>query len=545
VTDVVLMTKRRSFSSISAGLLILALAASAERGGSAAADSIAPGVAGCTALGTGAVPGLAAIRTTYEDGSAAQPAHCIVRGSASPHTGVDGKAYETRFELRLPTMWSGRFLYQGGGGNDGIVAPAVGRNTGAFPETGLQRGFAVVTTDAGHQGGTPEFGLDPTARVDHAYAAHERTATLALAIVARYYGRSPDRPVLRRLLRAAGGRGDVRPALSAYFDGIAILSAAMRVSSGATMASAWDTQTYLSIAPSNTEGQRVLSRAFSDADLALVARGIVAACDGDDGRSMGWCSGPTRAASLRGACGAAATRTRPVSPRRRWPRSSGRLEDRGRLRASRSTWGRPGILELPHQAGANGSSAPHRPARPTPPMRRSWPAPSRTSSYAARSVVRHHDVRLRSRSGEDGGVLGRVRHLPRCDAGAFHKRGGKLLIFHGTADPIFSALESIDYYQRLARNNGGAKATSAWARLFLVPGMNHCAGGPPPTASTASARSRGGSNRGRRPNESRRRRCPQSVLSGPDASAVCVPAAARYKGSGSLEDGANFACAVK
>jgi feruloyl esterase len=76
-----------------------------------------------------------------------------VRGSASPHTGADGKAYETRFELRLPTIWSGRFLYQGGGGNDGIVAPAVGRNTGAFPETGLQRGFAVVT-DAGHQGGT-------------------------------------------------------------------------------------------------------------------------------------------------------------------------------------------------------------------------------------------------------------------------------------------------------------------------------------------------------------------------------------------------------
>ena len=60
----------------------------------------------------------------------------------------------------------------------------------------------------------------------------------------------------------------------------------------------------------------------------------------------------------------------------------------------------------------------------------------------------------------------------------FRKRGGKLLIFHGTADPIFSALESIDYYQRLTRNNGGPEATAAWARLFLVPGMNHCAGGP-------------------------------------------------------------------
>jgi hypothetical protein len=60
----------------------------------------------------------------------------------------------------------------------------------------------------------------------------------------------------------------------------------------------------------------------------------------------------------------------------------------------------------------------------------------------------------------------------------FRKHGGKLLIFHGTADPIFSALESIDYYQLLTRNNGGADATATWARLFLVPGMNHCAGGP-------------------------------------------------------------------
>jgi catechol 2,3-dioxygenase-like lactoylglutathione lyase family enzyme len=107
---------------------------------------------------------VATLITTYHGGSAAQPAHCIVRGSAAPRTGVDGKAYETRFELRLPTEWSGRFLYQGGGGNDGIVAPAVGRNTGSFPDTGLQRGFAVVTTDAGHQGGTPDFGLDPVAR---------------------------------------------------------------------------------------------------------------------------------------------------------------------------------------------------------------------------------------------------------------------------------------------------------------------------------------------------------------------------------------------
>ena len=187
------MLMQRVGSRISASVVGLVFAISAVQTGRAAAQPTAPGAAACTALGTGTFAGLATITTTYDAGSASQPAHCIVRGAAAPRTGADGKSYETRFELRLPTAWSGRFLYQGGGGNDGTVAPAVGRNTGSFPDTGLQRGFAVITTDAGHQGPTPEFGLDPTARVDHAYAAHERTATIAFALVARYYGRAPDR----------------------------------------------------------------------------------------------------------------------------------------------------------------------------------------------------------------------------------------------------------------------------------------------------------------------------------------------------------------
>ena len=196
----------RSISPACVFLAVLTFAMSA--GLVAAAEP--PGASACSALGT--------VTFTAVDGDghdvrrrvASQPAHCVVRGSAAPRTGADGKAYETRFELRLPTTWSGRFLYQGGGGNDGTVAPAVGRNTGSFPDTGLQRGFAVVTTDAGHQGVTAEFGLDPIARVDHAYAAHERTYTIAFAILSRYYGRAPDAEVLRRLLGRRTAGHDVR-----------------------------------------------------------------------------------------------------------------------------------------------------------------------------------------------------------------------------------------------------------------------------------------------------------------------------------------------
>jgi len=139
---------RRPLAFVAVALVAPAFSVSVS--GQRPVTSTVPGAEACTALTVGKVAGVATLTATYDAGSAAQPPHCVVRGSAAARTGADGKAYETRFELRLPTTWSGRFLYQGGGGNDGTVAPAVGRNTGAFPETGLQRGFAVVTTDAGH-----------------------------------------------------------------------------------------------------------------------------------------------------------------------------------------------------------------------------------------------------------------------------------------------------------------------------------------------------------------------------------------------------------
>ena len=59
----------------------------------------------------------------------------------------------------------------------------------------------------------------------------------------------------------------------------------------------------------------------------------------------------------------------------------------------------------------------------------------------------------------------------------FASRGGKMILFHGLSDPTFSALDTVDYYNRLGEANGGTEAVRAWARLFLVPGMGHCGGG--------------------------------------------------------------------
>jgi feruloyl esterase len=60
----------------------------------------------------------------------------------------------------------------------------------------------------------------------------------------------------------------------------------------------------------------------------------------------------------------------------------------------------------------------------------------------------------------------------------FSANGGKLIFFHGDSDPWFSALDTLEYYQSLSAANGGADKVAAWSRMFLVPGMGHCGGGP-------------------------------------------------------------------
>jgi feruloyl esterase len=59
----------------------------------------------------------------------------------------------------------------------------------------------------------------------------------------------------------------------------------------------------------------------------------------------------------------------------------------------------------------------------------------------------------------------------------FSSNGGKLIFYHGVSDPWFSALDTVEYYERLAPANGGTDGVRAFSRLFLSPGMGHCGGG--------------------------------------------------------------------
>ncbi|MGC1330329.1 tannase/feruloyl esterase family alpha/beta hydrolase, partial [Pseudomonas sp.] len=235
-------------------------------------------------------PGRAAL-TGAALSKAAMPAHCLVQGVIGARTGADGQAYGSHFELRLPSPWNGRFLFQGGGGMDGVVGQALGaipfRGASALPA--LDRGYAVVVTDSGHTGkdnSDARFGLDQQARLDYAYAAIGSVTTQAKALILAYYGKAPRHSVFMGC--SNGGRSALMAAqrYPTQFDGIIAGNPGLRLSRAA-VAQAWDTQAFSRVAPRTAEGQPILAQALTQADQDLIAKAVLARCDGLDGLKDG------------------------------------------------------------------------------------------------------------------------------------------------------------------------------------------------------------------------------------------------------------------
>jgi feruloyl esterase len=123
------------------------------------------------------------------------PAHCLVTGKMFERVGpIDGNTYAIGFEMRLPLTWKKRrFFYQANGGIDGVVAPAIGNTSGGGPlKSALQKGFAVISSDAGHDAAqNPTFGIDPQARLDFGYQAVGKLTPMAKKVIKSVYGKKP------------------------------------------------------------------------------------------------------------------------------------------------------------------------------------------------------------------------------------------------------------------------------------------------------------------------------------------------------------------
>ena len=125
------------------------------------------------------------------------------------------------------------------------------------------------------------------------------------------------------------------------------------------------------------------------------------------------------------------------------------------------------------------------------------------------------------------------------DYAALRKRHGKLLMYAGMADPVFSANELIAYYRRVLEANGGTAATQRFARLFLVPGMNHCGGGQATDEFDPLSAMQHWVEQGRPPG---RLIAAGRAFPGVTRPLCPYPAVARYSGSGSMRSAGAFIC---
>lgn len=494
------------------------------------------------------------LRTTYRaDGTATGgtpavplPAHCVVDGSTNARTGVDGKSYAIGYRLTLPDNWNGRFLFMGGGGNDGTIGPALGTNVGPLDDLkpALTRGYAVVNTDGGHTGtAASDFATDPLAKIDHAYNAFDKTAVNAKALIAQRYGRAPDKSYFVGC--SGGGRQGMMftQRFPSYFDGVVVHAPAMRVSSGATVAAMWNNQQLTSIAPVEN-GAPILSKAYSPSDMALVSGGILAQCDALDGATDGmvqnWkaCSFDPTVLQCPGAKDATCLSTAQVTTLQRLfdgPRNSANVK----LYAGQVA--DPGIDQPGWRAWTLGSSTTAAPNSlynllMADALRWEFFTPSDPTFVALDFNIDTDPLRMAAYSSV-------YDTYADAQLTAYQARGGKLMFLHGLADPIFSAHDTADYFERLAANHGGLTGVQAFSRFFPVPGETHCSGGratdqfdvltpmvewvengqaPDRIAARASATNPHFPNR-------TRPLCP-------------YPKFAKYNGTGSLEDAANFSC---
>jgi len=508
----------------------------------------------CAALSQLAIPDVEITSATLSQGGPAGkgpgaggamlPAHCQVRGTIDKRTGFGGKTFAIGFELRLPVTWEGRFLFQGGGGMDGTVRPAIGPASGANANPALARGFAVVSTDAGHTGAPPlpeadaSFARDQQARIDNAYRSIDRVVQVSRQIVMHYYGEPWRHAYFDGC--SNGGRQALMAAqrFPLYFDGIVSGAPAFRVTH-AGIGSAWETIAFLQIAPKDDSGHPILSRAFSNEDLRLVADGVLKACDALDGLKDGLVMN-TRACHFNPETLGCPSGKQPQCLSHEQVATLERVmggpkNSRGEAIYSDWPWdpgmAAPGWRQLKLGTSPNAQANSIDVLLMLSGLKGYFMYPYDESFEPLKFDFDKDTARV-----DDTAAL---QDPTSTDVGTFVQHGGKLLLYHGMADPFFSALDTQRYYERLAKDNGGLDQTMTFARYFPVPGMNHCGGGPALDNFDALAAITQWVEQAKAPDSMTATGAQFPNISRP----LCAyPKHAEYNGSGARDDAASFTC---
>lgn len=431
-------------------------------------------------------------------GDASPVAACILRGKMDERTGMDGHPYAIRFELRLPDDWSGRFLHQFNGGADGEVRPALGSGTGTGDTPALARGFAVVSSDAGHQGdarpdmglasGTA-FGFDFEARRDYGYDAVATLHPAALALTEGYYGAAPD--YVYGYGTSNGGRhGMVQLSrMPEAFDGI--LSGYPGFDLPRTgLQSALDIQTFRSVGDT-------LKDAFSRDELNTVSGAIVAACDALDGLEDGVvtdqraCEAAFDPMTMACSDGQNSACLPQDKVQALMTIHAGPVTDDGRQLYSDWYWD-PGINSGSWRFWKLESPVPPWEFKPliatlaagavmnifsTPPFPVETGSPAELEAFMNGFDWQAGEALINATTEDFPESAMEMIAAPSWEnpmLADFEAAGGKLIVFHGSADPIFSLKNIERWHETLRANNPGAHR---FERFYVVPGMPHGEGG--------------------------------------------------------------------
>ncbi len=439
------------------------------------------------------------------------PAFCRVTATLTPTSDSDIKT-----EIWLPAAgWNGKFQAVGNGGWAGTIPyPAIA--------AAVKAGYAGAGTDTGHIGGTADFALGhPEKLVDLAYRSIHEMTVQSKTLIQSHYGTSATLSYYNGC--SQGGRQGLAAAQKYPEDFNGIIAGA----------AAWNS---MSMHAARTGLNLVVNK---DADSVIppskypmIHEAVLNACDAMDGVKDGVIENPAKCnfdyAKLlckagdsaecltKGQVESAKAMTSPLKD----PKTEKILYEGHLVPGSELGWA---TLGGPQPIGLAISG-----------MRN---VVFRDQNWDYHSMDLEKDIDRAAKS--DGGVLfsGDPNLKP------FFDHGGKLLMYHGWSDPQVNPVNSVIYYNNVVKTVGKDKAANSIA-LFMVPGMNHCTGGPGTDTFDKVKVMEEWVERGHKPAQ-----IPASHLTGGkvDKTRPLCPygQVARYKGTGDTNDASNFSCVAE
>jgi pimeloyl-ACP methyl ester carboxylesterase len=480
----------------------------------------------CAGVISLSLPGTRIISATDVSGAVN---YCAVVGVINQRVSTqdpDHFTYGIGFQVNLPNTWTGRFELMGGGGTDGSL-----RNPTGGAGTELAQGWVVAANDGGHEdrlpnpfgwtdtdtnaGGTAHFGVDEQAREDFGYNAMGKTAEIAQKIITYYYGLEVQQSYFWGC--SNGGR-EAMVALDRYpdlFDGIVGLNPGLDLPKAA-VDGAWIAQSLAPLATrTDVNGNPYLPDTFPPQDLMVASAAILQACDALDGLIDGivdnyhacsnrrvyaaldefTCGGPRGVhgnAPHGGTCLTSAqvealkrAFASPVNSKGerlygRWYWDAGIWDPPGAPGAGFGAW-KVGTQAAPGQPLVNNSISLSLGSGALPMIFTTPPVLVPVTQQMARVFNFNFDT-------DAPGIFARTPDYPQSaiqfmglrshDLSRFKRTGGKLILLDSVNDGVFSAWYLTRWYRQMQRETGGAHE---FARLYLVPNMAHCGGGPATT----------------------------------------------------------------